>query len=91
MPLSIGLLGVLPVHFTTTALLTNLLPLWLAFLLSVGWLNRGSRHALLAELPGWVLAIPLASTVFLSLAGKILPFRITPKHRVRKKGVLQSN
>lgn len=86
MPLSIGLLGVLPVHFTTTALLTNLLPLWLAFLLSVGWLNRGSRHALLAELPGWVLAIPLASTVFLSLAGKILPFRITPKHRVREKG-----
>ena len=86
MPLSIGLLGVVPVQFTTDALINKLLPLWLCLLFSVGWLNRGSRHALLAELPGWALAIPLASTVLMSLWGKVLPFRITPKHRVRKRG-----
>jgi len=86
MPLSIGLLGVVPVQFTIDALINKLLPLWLCLLFSVGWLNRGSRHALLAELPGWALAVPLASTVLMSLWGKVLPFRITPKHRVRKRG-----
>jgi cellulose synthase (UDP-forming) len=86
MPLSIGFFGVVPVHFTTDALLNKLLPLWLCLLLSVGWLNRGSRHALLAELPGWALAIPLASTVLMGICGKVIPFRITPKHRINQKG-----
>lgn len=86
MPLSLGLLGVLPVHVTAEALVERLLPLWLALLLSVGWLNRGSRHALLAELPGWALTVPLATTVLLSLWGRVQPFRITPKHRVRERG-----
>lgn len=86
MPLSLGLLGVLPVHVTEEALVERLLPLWLALLLSVGWLNRGSRHALLAELPGWALTVPLATTVLLSLWGRVQPFRITPKHRVRERG-----
>jgi cellulose synthase (UDP-forming) len=63
-----------------------LLPLWIALLLSVGWLNRGSRHALLADLPGWALAVPLATTVVASLWGRVQPFRITPKHRLRGPG-----
>lgn len=86
MPLAIGLLGVQPLQLTGEALVQRLLPLWLALLLSVGWLNRGSRHALLAELPGWALAVPLATTVLLSLWGRVQPFRITPKHRVRQRG-----
>jgi cellulose synthase (UDP-forming) len=86
MPLSIGLLGVLPVLLTDAAVLGKLLPLWIALLLSTGWLNRGSRHALLADLPGWALAVPLAATVLASLWGRVQPFRITPKHRVQGRG-----
>ena len=86
MPLSIGLLGVLPVLLTDAAVLGKLLPLWIALLLSTGWLNRGSRHALLADLPGWALAVPLAATVLASLWGRVQPFRITPKHRVHGRG-----
>ena len=58
----------------------------LALLLSVGWLNRGSRHALLADLPGWALAIPLTVTVLRAVWGRVMPFRITPKHQVRHRG-----
>ena len=85
LPLIIGWLNVMPVQLTGSAVVELLLPLWLALLLSVGWLNRGSRHALLADLPGWALAIPLAATVLASLWGSVQPFRITPKHRVRGK------
>ena len=86
MPLAIGLLGVVPVQISSVAIGSRLLPLWLALLLSVGWLNRGSRHALLADLPGWALAVPLAGTVLASLVGRVQPFRITPKHRHNTPG-----
>ena len=86
MPLAIGLLGVVPVQLSGAAIGSRLLPLWLALLLSVGWLNRGSRHALLADLPGWALAVPLAGTVLASLVGRVQPFRITPKHRHHSPG-----
>ena len=86
LPLGIGLLGVLPVRYSAMELLSLLLPLWLALLLSVGWLNRGSRHALLADLPGWATAIPLSTCVLQGIWGRMMPFRITPKHRVRHRG-----
>jgi len=86
MPLCIGLLGITPVRLTQAAVLELVLPLWIALLLSVGWLNRGSRHALLADLPGWALAVPLAATVVASLWGRVQPFRITPKHRLQGHG-----
>jgi cellulose synthase (UDP-forming) len=85
MPLCIGWLDVMPVRLTGQAVVGLLLPIWIGLLLSVGWLNRGSRHALLADLPGWALAVPLAATVLASLWGKVQPFRITPKHRVRNR------
>ena len=85
MPLCIGWLNVMPVRLTGQAVVGLLLPIWIGLLLSVGWLNRGSRHALLADLPGWALAVPLAATVMASLWGKVQPFRITPKHRVRNR------
>jgi len=86
MPLVIGLLGVTPIQFTYAGIVELLLPLWLALLLSMGWLNRGSRHALLADLPGWALTVPLASTVLASLWGRVQPFRVTPKHRPQSRG-----
>lgn len=86
LPLSIGWLGVIPVRYTAQELISLLLPLWLALLLSTGWLNRSSRHALLADLPGWALAIPLSVTVLQGAWGRVMPFRITPKHRVLEQG-----
>ncbi len=86
MPLAIGAVGVIPLRFTAADLVSLLLPLWLALLLGVGWLNRSSRHALLAELPGWALAVPLSATVLQALWGRVLPFRITPKHQVLERG-----
>ena len=86
MPLCIGLLGISPIRLTSAAVISLLVPLWIALLLSTGWLNRGSRHALLADLPGWALAVPLAATVLASLWGRVQPFRITPKHREQGRG-----
>jgi len=86
MPLCYGLLGVAPILLSRDGLLGQLLPLWTAMLLSVGWLNRGSRHALLSELPSWVLSIPLATTVAASLLGRFGGFRITPKQQPRERG-----
>ena len=82
MPLSIGLLGVVPIKVSTTALLELMLPLWGTVLLSIGWLNRGSRAALLSELTGWVLTVPLVSTLVLRPKG----FRVTPKHQPQRQG-----
>jgi cellulose synthase (UDP-forming) len=86
MPLSYGLLGVVPISISAHGLLQRLLPLWLALLISVGWLNRRSRHALLNELPSWVLTVPLATTVLASLVGRFGGFRITPKQQPRSRG-----
>ena len=86
MPLSIGLVGAVPINLNGAAVVGLLLPLWVSLLLSVGWLNRGSRHALLADLPGWALAVPLAATVLASLWGRVQPFRVTPKHRPPGQG-----
>ena len=86
MPLSYGLLGIAPILISREGLLGQLLPLWAGLLLSVGWLNRRSRHALLTELPNWVLAVPLATTVAASLLGRFGGFRITPKQQPREHG-----
>jgi cellulose synthase (UDP-forming) len=54
--------------------------------LSLGWLNRGSRTAFLSELTGWVLTVPLTVTVLANLVGRIGGFRVTPKHQRRDRG-----
>ena len=79
MPFSIGLFGVLPIRLDADAVLNLLLPLWGSVLLSIGWLNRRSRAALLSELTGWVLTVPLTITLFWRQRG----FRTTPKHQPR--------
>ncbi len=86
MPLSYGLLGTLPILISTSEALRMLLPLWATLLLSIGWINRGSRTALLSELTGWVLTVPLTLTVFTNLMGHIGGFRVTPKHQKRNRG-----
>ena len=86
MPLSYGLLNILPIHLTSRAIVELVLPMWATVLLSIGWLNRGSRAALLSELTGWVLTVPLTSTLISSALGRRLGFRVTPKHQSRGQG-----
>ena len=85
MPLSYGLLGVAPIRLNSDAMLNLLLPLWGAMLLSIGWLNRSSRAALLGELTSWVLTVPLTLTVIASSLGRRFGFQVTPKHQTRLK------
>ena len=85
MPLSVGLLGIVPLQLNSEALIEHLLPLWGTVLLSIGWLNRGSRAALLSELTSWVLTIPLTLTVISGVLGKTLGFHVTPKDRRRDR------
>ena len=86
MPLSYGLLNILPIHLTGRAILELVLPMWATVLFSIGWLNRGSRAALLSELTGWVLTVPLTSTLISTALGRRLGFRVTPKHQSRGQG-----
>ena len=85
MPLSYGLLGITPITISVEAILSLLVPLWGTMLLGIGWLNRGSRAALLGELTSWVLTVPLTLTVISSSLGRRLGFQVTPKHQTRRK------
>ena len=84
MPLSYGLLQIQPIHWSLHAVVNLLLPLWATLLMTVGWLNRGSRTALLGELTSWVMTVPLTLTLLRSLDPRQRRFRITPKHSTRK-------
>ena len=85
MPLSYGLLRITPIQISVGAILTLLVPLWGTMLLSIGWMNRGSRAALLGELTSWVLTVPLTLTVIASSLGRRLGFQVTPKHQTRPR------
>ena len=86
MPLSYGLLGVAPLLLDQRAIIELMLPLWGTVLLSIGWLNRNSRSALLTELTGWVLTVPLVVCLICNVLGSSVEFRVTPKHRQRPQG-----
>ena len=86
MPLSYGLLGITPILLDQRAIIELMLPLWGTVLLSIGWLNRHSRSALLTELTSWVLTVPLVVTLICHLLGSSTGFQVTPKHRQRSQG-----
>ncbi len=86
MPLSYGLLGIAPILLDQRAIIELMLPLWGTVLLSIGWLNRNSRSALLTELTGWVLTVPLVVSLICHVLGSSIGFRVTPKHRQRSRG-----
>ena len=48
--------------------------------------EQRSRAALLSELTGWVLTVPMTSTLISSALGRRLGFRVTPKHQSRGQG-----
>ena len=86
MPLSYGLFGIAPILLDQRAIIDLMLPLWGTVLLSIGWLNRNSRSALLTELTGWVLTVPLVVSLICNVLGASVGFRVTPKHRQRSRG-----
>ncbi|WP_226408019.1 glycosyltransferase [Synechococcus sp. MU1625] len=86
MPLSYGLFGIAPILLDQRAIIDLMLPLWGTVLLSIGWLNRNSRSALLTELTGWVLTVPLVVSLICNVLGASVGFRVTPKHRQRSQG-----
>ncbi|SAY38381.1 glycosyltransferase family 2 protein [Candidatus Synechococcus spongiarum] len=81
LPLSTGLLGILPINLNGASFLMVFLPYWLSLLLLVSWLNRESRSALLPELYSWLLTPVLAWAVVQTLlAPRWRPgFRVTSK------------
>ena len=87
LPLSTGLLGILPINLNGTDFLLVFLPYWISLLMLVGWLNRGSRSALLPELYSWLLTPLLAWAVVQTLlAPRWRPgFRVTSKTLQRPK------
>lgn len=81
MPLTTGLWGILPINLSGSNFLLVFLPYWTALLMLVGWLNRGSRSALLPELYSWLLTPALAWTVVQTLLAPRWRsrFHVTPK------------
>lgn len=93
LPLSTGLLGILPINLNGANFLMVFLPYWLSLLMLVSWLNRESRSALLPELYSWLLTPVLAWAVVQTL---LVPrwrpgFRITSKTLHRPKPRLAWN
>ena len=87
LPLSTGLLGILPINLNGADFLVVFLPYWISLLMLVGWLNGGSRSALLPELYSWLLTPLLAWAVVQTLlTPRWRPgFRVTPKALQRPK------
>ena len=87
LPLSTGLLGILPINLNGASFLAVFLPYWLSLLRLVRWLNRGSRSALLPELYSWLLTPVLAWAVVQTLlAPRWRPsFFVTSKALQRSK------
>ncbi|OOV35696.1 hypothetical protein BV53_03220 [Candidatus Synechococcus spongiarum LMB bulk15N] len=87
LPLSTGLLGILPINLNGASFLMMFLPYWISLLMLVSWLNCESRSALLPELYTWLLTPLLAWAVVQTLlAPRWRPgFRVTSKTLQRPK------
>jgi cellulose synthase (UDP-forming) len=79
MPLSLGLLGVVPIRLSGEGLLTVALPFYLGQLLLLGWFSRGSRSALMPELYRWIFLVPITAAVLATVFGQPQRFHVTPK------------
>lgn len=86
-PLLLGLVSLAPLRVEAGDLLTIALPFYLSQVLSIRWLSDHSRSAFMPELYRWVLAVPLATTVWAVLRGEPTQFRVTPKEGGIARGV----
>lgn len=80
MPLTYGLLGVIPIRATASELLYFFLPYYIVQLAVFSWLNYRSRSALLTNIYSLVLCFPLTVTVIQALLTPFASgFKVTPK------------
>ncbi|MFN9055856.1 MAG: glycosyltransferase [Cyanobacteriota bacterium] len=86
-PMLLGLVNLAPLRVEAGALLTIALPFYGSQLVLIRWLSDHSRSALMPELYRWVLAVPLATTVWAVLRGEPTQFRVTPKEGGIARGV----
>lgn len=78
-PPLIGLAELAPLRVDPRGLLSHALPFYLSQIVLIRWLSHQSRSAFMPELYRWVLAYPLAKTVWLTLMGRPEAFHVTPK------------
>ncbi len=78
-PLLIAQGNLAPLRLDAHGLVWIAAPFYLSQLLLIRWLSDQSRSALMPELYRWILAFPLARTVWAVLWGRPTEFRVTPK------------
>ncbi|MCP9850790.1 glycosyltransferase [Cyanobium sp. Morenito 9A2] len=79
MPLSLGLLRVVPIRLSAEGLLAVALPFYLGQILLLSWFSRGSRSAVMPELYRWIFLIPITVAVVATGLGHPQRFHVTPK------------
>lgn len=78
-PLLIAQANLAPLRLDADGLVGIAAPFYLSQLLLIRWLSAQSRSALMPELYRWVLAFPLAQTVWAVIRGRPTAFQVTPK------------
>jgi len=78
-PPLLGLVNLAPLRVEPKGLLQVAIPFYASQMLLIRWLSNQSRSAFSPELYRWVLAYPLAKTVWATLMGRPVQFRVTPK------------
>lgn len=86
-PLLIAQGNLAPLRLDAHGLVWIAAPFYLSQLLLIRWLSDQSRSALMPELYRWILAFPLARTVWAVLWGRPTEFRVTPKGGGIARGV----
>nr|WP_238718098.1 cellulose synthase catalytic subunit [Petrachloros mirabilis] len=85
-PVVYAALGVILIQATAVDILHYFVPYYSVQLVTFSWLNHRSRSALLSDLYGLVLCVPLALTVFQVLLNPFAQgFQVTPKGETRDR------
>ncbi|MGA1302962.1 MAG: glycosyltransferase [Cyanobium sp.] len=86
-PLLIAQVNLAPLRLDAYGLVAIALPFYLSQMLLIRWLSHQSRSALMPELYRWLLAFPLAQTIWAVIWGQPTEFRVTPKGGGIARGV----
>ena len=78
-PLLIAQVNLAPWHLDAQGLVAIAIPFYVSQMLLIRWFSHQSRSALMPELYRWLLAFPLAQTVWAVIWGQPREFHITPK------------
>ncbi|MFM7169890.1 MAG: glycosyltransferase [Cyanobium sp.] len=86
-PLLIAQAHLSPLRLSSSGLWDVALPFYLSQILLIRWYSQHARSALMPELYRWVLAFPMAKTVWAVLWGRPTSFHVTPKGGGIARGV----